>query len=311
MTQRLGKTRRTLAGYLFLAPNFMGFLVFMSVPLAISLLLAFTDWQMLTWPPTFVGLGNFQKLVGFHHSQSGWALNDSNFWKYLYNTVYLMMGIPISMAASLFLAILVNNKLKGIVVFRTLFFIPTICSGIGVLMLWRLMYHADFGLINRALNLVGVTGPDWLNSITWAKPALMIVAIWGAAGGYNMIIYLASLQGIPQQLYEAAAIDGAGAWHKFRHVTWPMLAPATFFIFTMGMIAGFQGGFNSAYIMTRGGPAGSTTSISYYIYNTAYTGNLEMGYGCAIAWILFFMVFGVTLFNWRYGGKSATEGWIS
>ncbi len=311
MTQRLPKTRRTLTGYLFLAPNFMGFLVFMSVPLAISLLLAFTDWQMLTWPPTFVGLGNFQKLLGFHHSDSGWVLNDPNFWKYLYNTVYLMMGIPISMAASLFLAILVNNRLKGIVAFRTLFFIPTICSGIGALMLWRLMYHADFGLINRALNLVGVTGPDWLNSITWAKPALMIVAIWGAAGGYNMIIYLASLQGIPQQLYEAAAIDGAGAWNKFRHITWPMLAPSTFFIFTMGMIAGFQGGFNSAYIMTKGGPAGSTTSISYYIYNTAYTGNLEMGYGCAIAWILFFMVFGVTLFNWRYGGKSATEGWIS
>jgi len=311
MAKQLTGTKRTLAGYLFLTPNFLGFLAFMFIPLAVSLVLAFTDWQMLTWPPRFVGLGNFQKLLLFHKGPDGWKFNDPDFWKYLYNTVYLMMGIPISMAASLFLAVLVNERLRGIVAFRTLLFIPTICSGIGTLMLWRLMYHADAGLINRALAVLGITGPDWLNSTTWAKPALMIVGIWAAAGGYNMIIYLAALQGIPPQLYEAAAIDGAGAWQRFRHVTWPMLAPTTFFIFTMGMIGGFQGGFNAAYIMTQGGPGGSTTTISYYIYNTAYTGNLQMGYGCAIAWVLFFLVFAVTLLNWRYGGRSATEGWMS
>jgi len=311
MARQLPRVRRPLAGYLFLTPNFLGFLAFMFIPLAVSLVLAFTNWRMLSWPPHFVGLGNFQKLLGFHHTKEGWALNDPNFWYYLYNTVYLMMGIPISMGVSLFLAVLVNERLKGIVAFRTLLFIPTICSGIGTLMLWRLMYHVDFGLINRALDFFGVEGPNWLNSVTWAKPALMLVGIWSSAGGYNMIIYLAALQGIPPQLYEAASIDGAGAWHRFRHVTWPMLAPTTFFIFTMGMIAGFQGGFNAAYIMTQGGPGGSTTTISYYIYNTAYTGNLEMGYGCAIAWVLFFLVFGVTLLNWRYGGKSATEGWMS
>jgi multiple sugar transport system permease protein len=124
-----------------------------------------------------------------------------------------------------------------------------------------------------------------------------------------MILYLAGLQNIPPELYEAAHIDGAGRWARFRHVTWPMLAPTTFFIFTMGVIGGFQGGFESAFIMTGGGPAGATTTISYHIYNTAYTGELRLGYGCAIAWVLFALVFAITLVNWRYGGKSATEGW--
>ncbi|KPK45359.1 MAG: hypothetical protein AMK72_11165, partial [Planctomycetes bacterium SM23_25] len=281
----------------------------MLLPLAASLILAFTDCEMLDPDVRFVGFHNFVQLVGFHRSETGWEANDPAFWKYLGNTVFLMLGIPLSMAASLMLAILVNSRIKGIVTFRTLLYLPTICSGIAVLMLWRLMYHADIGLVNRVLALVGVRGPNWLDSTTWAKPALIIMGIWLAAGGNNMIIYLAGLQNIPPELYEAAEIDGAGAWHRFRHVTWPMLAPTTFFIFTMSMIGGFQGGFNAAYILTKGGPAGSTTTISYYIYNTAYTGELLMGYGCAVAWILFLLVFAVTLLNWRYGGRSATEGW--
>jgi multiple sugar transport system permease protein len=311
MARTLPHRKQSWIGYLFLTPNFLGFLMFMFIPLVVSMILSFTDWQMLTWPPRFVGFGNFQKLLGFRHGAGGWVLSDPDFWKFLYNTIYLMIGLPISMAASLFLAVLVSHKLRGIVAFRVLFFLPTICSGIGILMLWRLMYDMDSGMINRMLSWIGIHGPDWLNSTTWAKPALVISGIWAGAGGYNMIIYLAALTNIPPQLYEAADIDGAGRWKKFRHVTWPMLAPTTFFIFTMGMIGGFQGGFNAAYIMTRGGPVGSTTSISYYIYNMAYTGNLEMGYGCAIAWVLFVMVFCVTLINWRYGGKSATEGWVS
>ena len=124
-----------------------------------------------------------------------------------------------------------------------------------------------------------------------------------------MIIYLAGLQNVPAQLYEAAEIDGANTWQKFTNVTWPMLAPTTFFIFTMSLIAGFQGGFNSAFVMTGGGPAGATTTLSYYIYNKAYTGHLMMGYGCTIAWVLFVLVFVVTVLNWRFGRGSATEGW--
>jgi multiple sugar transport system permease protein len=303
------KTRQSLGAYFFLAPNALGFLIFMLIPLVASLAVAFTNWQMLNPEVNFVGFANFVRLLGFHQTESGWQVNDPSFWKYLFNTIFLMMAVPLTMAAALLMAILVNNKLRGIMLFRVLFYLPTICAGIAVLMLWRLMYHADFGIINETLNFFGVTGPGWLTSTSWAKPALIMMGVWTAAGGNNMIIYLAGLQNIPPQLYEAAAIDGAGEWQKFRHVTWPMLAPISFFILTMGIIGGFQGGFNAAYIMTQGGPAGSTTTLSYYIYNTAYTGQLLMGYGCAIAWILFVMVLTVTLLNWRYGGKSATEGW--
>lgn len=308
MARKSINSSRTLTGYLFLLPNALGFLSFMFIPLIISMLLAFTDWRMLSWPPRFVGWGNFEKLLGFAFVDGKIVFNDPLFWKYMYNTIYMMMGIPISMAASLFLAVLVSHRLRGIITYRVLFFLPTICSGIGILILWRLMYDADYGMINRALATIGIEGPAWLKEIAWAKPALMVVAIWGAAGGYNMIIYLAAISNVPQQLYEAAEIDGAGRWKQFCNITWPMLAPTTFFIFTMAMIRGFQGGFNAAFVMTQGGPAGSTTTISYYIYTKAYTGNLEMGYSCAVAWVLFSVVFAVTLFNWRYGGKSNTEG---
>jgi multiple sugar transport system permease protein len=303
------RPKRGWVPYLFLAPNALGFFAFLAIPLSASLVLAFTNWEMLNPEMRFIGFSNFVRLLGFHRSPEGWAANDPYFWKYLYNTIFLMLGIPLSMAASLFLAVLVNKRLKGVVLFRSLYYLPTMCSGIALLMVWRLMYHADIGVINTLLASVGVSGPDWLNSTAWAKPALVLMGVWTAAGGNNMIIYLAGLQNIPPQLYEAASVDGAGAWRQFWHITWPSLAPTTFFIFTMSIIGGFQGGFNAAYMMTGGGPAGSTTTLSYYIFNTAYSGRLLMGYGCAIAWVLFAMVFVVTLFNWRYGGRSATEGW--
>lgn len=301
--------RGSLGAYAFLAPNFLGFAVFMFIPLVASLCLAFTDWQMLRPEVSFIGFHNFIRLLGFFRTAEGWATGDPKFWYFLWNTVFLMISIPISMAASLALAIAVNQKLRGIVMFRTMFYLPTICAGVAIYMLWKQMYHPDFGMINRTLAFFGVAGPDWLRSAVWAKPALIIMNVWVLAGGNNMIIYLAGLQNIPPELYEAADIDGAGRWYKLRHVTWPLLAPTTFFIFTMSMIGGFQGGFDSAFMMTQGGPAGSTTTISYYIFNIAYRGELLMGYSCAIAWVLFVLVFGVTLLNWRYGGKSATEGW--
>ena len=305
---RRRRARWPLAGYLFLLPNGVGFVAFMLLPLLASLALAFTDWQMLIPEVRFVGLGNFVRLLGFTWTEDGIAWNDPDFWYFLYNTLFLMLGVPISMFASLGLAIVVNNRLPGVVVFRTLFYLPTICNGIAVLMLWRLMFHADVGLLNQMLAGIGISGPDWLQSTAWAKPALIIVAVWIAAGGNNMIIYLAGLQNIPSELYEAADLDGAGWWSRLRHITWPQLAPSTFFIFTMGIIGAFQGGFNAAYIMTQGGPAGSTTTISYYIFNTAYDGQLLMGYGCAIAWVLFLLVMTVTLINWYVGRESALEG---
>ena len=285
------KERRVaLAGYLFLLPNLLGFLVFTMIPVLASLALSFFDWDLFT-PPRFVGLHNFAALM-----------KDRAFWSYGYNTVFLMLAIPVNMMGSLLLAVVMNQKLRGIVVFRTIYFLPSIVAGVGTYLLWRWIFNPDYGLINTLLRAVGVEGPKWLQSIAWAKPALMLMGFWTAVGGNNMILYLAALQGVSPELYEAADIDGANKWQKFWRITWPMVSPTTFFILTMSLIGGFQGGFEQAMVMTGGGPAGATTTISYYIYNHAFLWN-HMGYASAIAWVLFAIVFLGTLLNWRFGGR--------
>lgn len=287
------KTRHsseTAAGLAFIAPNFIGFLLFISLPVLASLVLSFFEWDTLT-TPEFIGFDNFRTLFA-----------DESFGNALYNTAFLMLGIPLSMAASLFLALMVNKTIRGVIVYRTLYFFPSICSGIGLLILWRWIFNADFGLLNVLLSYVGINGPDWLGSVRWAKPALIFMGVWTAMGGPNMILYLAALHGVNPDLYEAASIDGAGAWSKFWSITWPMISPTTFFIFIMSIIGGFQGNFDSVYIITNGGPAGSTVTLSYQIYTHAYR-LYNMGYAAAMAWILFIVVFAVTLLTWRYGGK--------
>ena len=272
-------------------PNFLGFLIFTSLPVLASLFLAFVDWDILT-PPNWVGIQNFTRLM-----------KDRLFWKYAGNTLFLMIGIPIGMFASLLVALVMNRKLKGITFYRTIYFLPSISAGVALCMLWRWIYNPDFGLLNSFLAKVGIDGPEWLSSTVWAKPALMLMGLWTSMGGYNMILYLAGLQGIDPGLYEAADIDGASERQKFWSITWPMLTPTTFFIFIMSVIGGFQGGFEAAYIMTGGGPAGATTTISFYIYNNAYQW-FKMGYAASIAWFLFLIILIVTLFNWKYGGKA-------
>jgi multiple sugar transport system permease protein len=297
------KTRTAIAGYLFLLPNFIGFLVFTSIPVVASLALSFCKWDLFT-PPKFVGVHNFTLL--FH---------DADFWRYGFNTLFLMLAIPVNMIGSLFLAIVMNQKLRGIVLFRTIYFLPSIVAGVGTYLLWKWMFNPDYGLINTMIahwspgwlnaamrQLCGEWPPRWLQSIGWAKPALMLMGFWATVGGYNMILYLAAMQGVPLDLYEAAEIDGANKWQKFWRITWPMVSPTTFFIFTMSLIGGFQGGFEQAMVMTGGGPAGATTTISYYIYNHAFQWN-HMGYAAAIAWVLFAAVFVATLLNWRFGGR--------
>ncbi len=295
------KLREAASGYTFLIPNFLGFLLFTSGPVLFALYLSFTKWDILT-PMKWVGLENFFRLLWFHYEGGLPVANDPLFWKYLGNTGFLMLVIPFSMAGSLLLAIFMNQRLKGIVFFRTVYFLPTISAGVALFMLWRWIYNPDFGLLNGFLAKVGITGPAWLSSTAWAKPALMIMGFWGAIGGYNMILYLAGIQGINPELYEAASMDGASPWQKFRNITLPMLSPTTFFVFIMSVIGGFQGGFQQAYIMTGGGPAGATTTISYYIYNNAYQW-FKMGYAASIAWVLFILVFSVTILNWKIGGK--------
>ncbi len=298
---RKRKWGEVLSALGFLLPNLLGFLCFTSLPVIASFLLAFTDWDILT-PMKFVGLRNFIDLLGFHREGGALLANDPDFWYYLFNTVFLMMAIPIGIILSLCGAMLMNQKLRGIVFYRTIFFLPSITSGVATALIWRWIYNPDFGLFNSFLANLGIRGPDWLSSTTWAKPSLIIMGLWGAIGGYNMILYLAALQGVPQELYEASDIDGASRWQKFRHITVPMITPTTFFIFIMSVIGGFQGAFMSAYIMTGGGPAGATTTMSYFIYNNAFQW-FKMGYAASIAWFLFILVFLVTLVNWKYGGK--------
>lgn len=289
-------TKEALAGYGFLLPNFAGFLMFTSLPVLASLALSFVRWDLFS-APVFVGLQNFRNLF-----------RDALFWKFCWNTVVLMAAIPFSIAGSLILALALNQKLKGMVIFRTVYFLPTICSGVAIYVLWRLIYMPDYGLLNAFIAKLGqllglrLEGPAWLNDEAWAKPALIIMGIWQSVGGYNMILYLAALQGVPRDLYEAAEIDGANRWQKFWAVTWPQISPTTFFILTMSIIGGFQAGFDPAFIMTGGGPNGSTTTIIYYIYNNAFVWN-QMGYAAAISWFLFSIIFLMTLGQWKFFAK--------
>lgn len=291
------------AAYLFIAPNLIGFLLFTAIPVAASMYLAFTRWDLFH-APKWVGLENFVSLLGFSSAHGRTSPNDPFFWQYLGNTVYMMAAIPVTLMGSLFLAIGLNQKLRGVVIYRTLYFLPTVTAGVAILVLWKWLYNTDLGLINAVLAGIGIAHPpDWLGSSQWAKPALMIMGFVTAVGGSGMILYLAALQGVPRDLYEAAEIDGATGGQQFRHITWPMIAPTTFFLGIMGIIGGFQGGFMTAYVMTAGGPAGSTTTIEYYIYNKAFT-VFNMGYASAIAWVLFLVVLLLSVLTWRYGGRA-------
>ncbi len=284
--------RQTLEGYAFLMPNFLGFAAFTFLPVVASFVLAFYSWDLMQ-DARFIGFSNFIRL-----------LTSREFWYYFYNTVFLMLGIPFGMMLSLGMAMLVNQKLKGIVAFRTVYFLPHISVGVALYVLWVWIYNPDFGLFNKIVYfLSGVKGPAWLSDRFWAKPALIIMGLWAGAGGKSMILYLAGLQGIDPSLYEVANIDGVGAWGKFRYITIPMLAPTSFFIFIMSVIEGFQGGFDQVIVMTGGGPPpGATTTISYHIFTQAFE-EQRMGYAAAVSWFLFLLVFCVTLINWRYGGR--------
>jgi multiple sugar transport system permease protein len=289
-----------LAAFAFLAPNVAGFMLFIALPVTAVLVLCLFRWDLFH-APEFVGFRNFRKLLGWTIRDGRWEWNDPRFWKYLGNTVFFMLSIPVAMAGSLLLASVLNQKLPGRTFFRAVFFLPSICMGVGILLLWRFLYDGDSGLINAALRVVGIEGPDWLSSYHWAKPAIMNMGLWASIGGTNMVIYLAGLQNISPELYEAAQIDGASGPQQFRHITIPMLAPTTFFVLITSIIGGFQGEFDSAFVMTQGGPDGATTPLSYYIYRHAFEW-FNMGYAATIAVVMFALIFATTLINWRLSG---------
>ena len=280
------RRQATVAGYLFLLPNIVGFLIFSSIPVLATLMISTLDWDMIR-TPTFVGIGNYAVLLS----------QDGIFRQVLGNTAYYVIGtVPAGIALSLLLALAMNSKVRGITVFRAIFFIPVITSSVAVAMIWRWLYNRDFGLVNTALMFVGLPAIPWLSSSAWAMPAVILMAIWKRLG-YDMVIYLAGLQAIPPTLYEAAQIDGAGRWHRFWHITLPLLTPTTFFILVISIIGSFQV-FDLAFILTSGGPGNATNTIVMYVYNQAFQ-FFHLGYAAAVAWVLFAIILMITLVQWR------------
>ncbi len=285
-----------LTGYLFIAPWLLGFLIFTAGPMVASLLLSFTSWTMLS-PPSWVGLENFERLLG----------HDPLFVRSLWNTVfYVVLSVPLSTCLALGLALLLDRNVRGMSIFRTIFFLPSVTNVVAVSILWLWIFNPEFGLLNTALRAIGIEGPLWLQSETWAKPALVLMSLWGVGG--SMIIFLAALQGVPRELHEAAELDGAGSMQRFFHITVPMISPALFFSLVMGLIGGFQV-FTQAFVMTgtaqpgsEGGPNNATLFIVLYLYKKAFM-DFKMGYASAIAWALFFIILVLTLVQKRFGQR--------
>lgn len=227
-------------------------------------------------PPEFIGFENWLEVV-----------SDDIFWKSLKVTgIYTIGAVPLTMIAGLSAALLLNQRLKGVYIFRLLYYMPSIITGVVLAMIWRWMFHPDFGVLNFFLSLLGISGPQWLTSETWVLPAFILMSLWGLGG--NMIIYLAGLQGIPTVLYEAAELDGANSFSKFWRITIPMLSPSVFFTLVIGVIGSFQV-FTTAFIMTLGGPNNASMFTVLYIYRNAFQW-LRMGYASVIAWILFLII---------------------
>ncbi len=283
--------REEIEFYIAISPWLIGLILFTGGPIIASLLMSFTNWTGLT-TLEWTGLTNYKKLF----------FNDRLFWIALKNTFYYSFGsVTLGVIGGLILAILMNQKVPGIEIFRTIFYLPSITSGVAVAIMWIWIFNPQVGLINYLLSLVGIKGPGWLTSQQWAMPALIIMSLWGVGG--NMIILLAGLQGIPEVLYEAARIDGANRWHEFRHVTLPMLSPVLFFVIVISMIGSFQI-FTNVYVMTRGGPGTATLVYVYYLYQNAFE-YLKMGYAAALAWILFLVILLLTWLQFK-----ASTRWV-
>jgi multiple sugar transport system permease protein len=275
----------TLAGYLFLLPNLLGFLFFSLFPIAFAFYITLTNWS-LSKPPEFVGLSNFVTL---------W--NDELFWKTLGNSAYYtFVAVPTGVFIAFWLAILMNRKMRGVLFLRTIYFLPQITLTVAAAVVWTWIYHPELGLFNYLLGLIGIEGPNWLTSTKWAMPAVIIMGNWQGIG-FAMLVLLAGLQGIPQEYYDAAEIDGANARQVLRYVTVPLLTPTIFFVVVTSLIGAFQG-FDIFYIMANGGPAKATTTLVLYVYQNGFT-FFKMGYGAALAAVLFLLILTITLVQWR------------
>jgi len=283
------KLKEQVAGYLFILPNFLGVLFFVILPLLFSFMLIFADWDYLKGFAglSFAGLDNLKKLI-----------NDDYLWKALKNNFILTgVTVPSAMAIGMVIAVLLNRHVYVKGALRTMFFLPYVSNLVAVSVVWSVLYNAQDGPINAFLRSVGIDNPPgWLGSTSWALPAIIVLVIWTYVG-YTMVLYMAGLQGIPKDLYEAASIDGATGMRQFFKITVPMLQPTTFLIAVTLIISTFQV-FAVVNVMTQGGPINSTMLIAYHIYLTAFQ-NYKMGYAAAMSWVLFVLIFSITLLQWR------------
>jgi len=292
------KTRRfsmakqeAITGWLFILPILLGFLVFVVFSIIYSMVISLMQWDLLT-PMVFVGFDNYIA-----------AYKDERFWQVLYNTAYFVVGmVPSVLVLSMLLAIGINHKVNRLTsFFKISFFAPSITSTIAIGMIWLWIFNPTNGMINTILYFIGVTNvPQWLQSVVWAKPALIIMRVWQMCG-YYMIMFLAGLQTIPPTLYEAAEVDGARKWKRFRYITVPMLSNTTFFVTIMLIIEAFNI-FEAIFVMTEGRPAGTTNTLLYYIYYNGFR-VYKMGYASALAWILFAILFVLTIVQFRFRNK--------
>ena len=278
--------REAVTGYLYVSPWVIGFLVFTAYPMVASIYYSFCDYQLLI-PPRWIGASNYARLL----------TGDHLFWKSLWNTAYYTIAsTALGVIGSLILALLLNHRLRGETVYRSMFYLPTLTPAVAMAILWGWLFNTEFGLVNRTLARVGVQGPAWLYSTEWVIPAFIVMSLW-SIGGARMIILLAGLQGIPQELYDAVEVDGGNWYARFRFVTFPLLSPSVFFVIITSIIGSFQV-FTTSYIMTAGGPANASLFYVLYLYRNAFE-YFKMGYASALAWILLVIVVSLTLAQFR------------
>ncbi len=275
----------SLNAWIFVLPWILGFFLFTGGPILASLVISFTHWDIVN-PPEWAGLANYESM-----------LSDPLFFQSLkVTTMYALVAVPLQIVVGLFVAILLNTKIRLIGLYRTLFYLPAVLPIVSVAVMWRWILSRDWGLINWFLSLFGVYGPGWLSEPEWALPALILMSLWGVGAG--MLIYLAGLQGIPTDLYEAAKVDGAGPWAQFVYVTLPMISPVILFQLVVGLIAAFQV-FAQPFIMTQGGPQNATLFYLLHLFRNAFE-FFRMGYASALSWVLFMYIAILTMLIFRF-----------
>ncbi|MFF2909795.1 carbohydrate ABC transporter permease [Paenibacillus sp. NPDC057934] len=279
----MNNTKSERAGYWFILPWLLGLVIFTLGPMIFSLILSFSKWDVITGVESiqFVGFDNFKAI--FH---------DELFYQSLKVTfIFALVSVPLFQVASILIALLLNMRSRGMKFFRLIFFMPSVIPAVATSMMWVMIFNPEYGILNKALAWFGIQGPAWLQDPSYALGALIVMGLWGV--GNTIIIYLSGLQGVPEDLYEAGQLDGAGPFRKFFSITLPMITPTVFFNLIMGIIGGFQY-FTQAFVMTNGGPLNSTLFYNLYLYNKAFM-EFDMGYASALSWILFLIIMIFTL----------------